>query len=723
MSTQNIQFPQITIPDKEKNLDYHTRWAKAVVQNSFTQDWTTRFNILKSLYSFFHDGTGNDLTGWLQTAPDGSQMPGIWGSLNTTKTRLKVLIGELEERSYQIKVRALNSEAFDRKREEVERLRARRHLQEVLAMAEQLSGVPLEEEEYIPQSEEELKEYIDLNWKDKHAIIIEGILKFIAATQEWDESRKALFRDILIAGRCICINELIDGIPTPRRVDPMRFIFDPNSNTDILSDSTYFGEVDYIPLAQAAELYGLSLEELEEAYNTYSDYLGMGMDLRADQENHSHWGCMTGDTLKWFERRDGTPRCLIIKAVWRDFKTLEHKYEKNEKYGTEHLQDVSGQPTSKKDTIISNKIECWRQATLVGGKFAVNWGECPNQPRDLSKLHKSEPPYKVWVPDFLLGRSVSLIEQVMVLQLQKDIAAYQIQIQVARAIGRVLVIDEAFMPEGMSRESAMSYIKADGIVWANSKEYQQYQGNMNLMKDYDISLSESLGQYLSLIQYYDQQIDSITGVNEARQGIVQGSSQAVGVTNAAIFQSNLTTASFFKGFDRFCSRVLNHQAKLAKIAWAGKEKFAPIIGDVGVDFLREHIDISLDEFDVIAQSLPPVVLERQKLEEIVYAGVQSGEIPSNEALKILIEPDTTVAVRKYNRFYTLNQVYREQQAQQEMQMQQQQAQEQLAMQQQLAAMGLEGQMQLQQLKNQNQLQKTGMTGRVKLQSEKLKLFK
>lgn len=723
MISQATSFPQITVSDKDKNKDYHQRWVSSIVTNTFNDSWNTSYNVLKSLYSFFLDGTGQDLTGYLQTAPDGSQMPGIWVSLNNSHTRLKVLMGELEERGYEIKVRPLSNEAFDRKREEKERLRAKRYLQEIVAYAEQLAGgIPLESPEYVPQSEEELDEFMDLTWKDKFAVILQYALKWIAETKEWDEKRKALFRDILIVNRAILVNEIINGVPTPRRVDPLRFIFDPNSTDDYLSDSTYFGEVDYIPLAQAAERYNVSVKELEEAYNSYEGYLGLGADLRNGHSDHSFFNVMPGQTLRWFKIQDGTPRCLVFKGCWRDYKYLNHKYEKKEKEGgeAEYLQDVTDKPYSKKDEIITNRIECWRQGTLVGGKFLVEWGECPNQPRSLENLHKAEAPYQVWIPDFLLGRSTSMQERIMTLQLQKDIAAYQIQIQVARAIGKVLIMDEAFLPEGMTRDNAMSYIKADGMAWINSKEYQLNVGGTNYIKDVDVSLSESIGQCLTLIQYYDQQMDSITGVSEARQGVVQGSSQAVGVTNVALFQSNLVTAPLFKGFERFCSRSLNYQAKLVKIAWAGKEVFAPIIGSAGIDFLKEHIDISLEEFDVIVKSLPPVTLERQKLDAMVEVAMQSGLIEPDDALDILIEQDTTVAVRKFKRIYRLKKIYRDQQEQQQAEAEQM-AQQQMS-QQQIAAMmaGYQNQLQLQQMKNKGNLQKTMVTGKVKLNSEKLR---
>lgn len=724
MPTYN--FPSIAVSEKEKQKsDYYKTWVESVVCNTFTSSWTTNYNKMMLLYNFIQDGTPSNLTGYLQQAPDGSAMPGVWATINNCKTRMKTLVGELEERGYIIKARALNTEAEARKLEEKERLRIKRKLQGLRSYAEQTSGIPLEKAEYVPQTDEELKEYMDLSWKDKNVLILEGALKWIAKRSHWDDQRVRNLWNVLITNVCAVRNEIIRGVPTPRTIDPLKFIFDPNATDDLLSDAAYFGEVEYLPLATAAERYGLTLEELQECYTSYQSYLGLGMGANAGTDTYS-WGCMPNQALRWFRVEDGTPRCLVIKAVWKDYKQLANKFEENEEKGSVHFQDVSRSEKIKKkdeDKIIYNKIECWRQGTLVGGKFLKEWGECPNQARDLSSLQISECPYKVWIPEFFNGKFVSLVEQQVGLALLKDIAVYQLQIQMARAVGKVLVFDEAMMPEGFTRETVIRYIKADGVAFVNSREYQQSNGTMNLFKDYDIGLSESIGQGIQLIEYFDRQLDQVTGINQERQGQVQGASQAVGTTNAALFQSNLITAPLFRGFERWCSRVLNNQAKLVKVAWAGKEVFAPIIGDVGVDFLRDNIDLSLDEFDVFVESLPPNAQQRQTLINMLNIIVQSDPAFAPDAMDILLETDTTVAIRKYQRKAALRQLFLNQQEQQQAAQEQELAQQQMMMQQRGLELQGQQQVQLQQMKNQGNLQKTLVTGRVKLQGQKLDLLK
>jgi hypothetical protein len=719
------QFPSIAISDKKKDEDYHKSWVEAIVGTSFNPTWIKNYTKLKLLYDFFLEGNGSDITSYLQTGPDGSVMPAIWMSIATVRSKLRVLKGELEERGQIIKARALNSEAVARKYEERERLRIKRKLQDIRMEAEEMTGIPLEEPERVPQSDEELDEFMNLSWKDKHVMIMEGILKWVTNRNNWPEHRVKLFMDALISNVVVVRNELYRGIPRSPRVEPYKFIYDTNSTDDLCTDATYFGEMDYQPLASAAEQYGLTVKEMEECYNAWQQYMGMSPEGRTTHPNHSAWNTSTNNGVHWFTVENGIPRCLVLRACWRDYKQLAHKNESNEK--GEFLQDISSdekEQTRKRNEgkIIFNKIECWRQGTLIAGKFLREWGECPNQPRELDSLEITEPPYKVWIPEQYMGRFTSLLEQQVGPSLLKDITWFKLQTELAKSVGKVVVLDQAFFPEGSSADQVIGRMKAEGIVIANSKEYQMGQGNINLFQEFDLGLSQTIGQYISIIAACDQQLDAISGVSQERQGVVQGSSQAVGVTQAALFQSNLITASYFKGFNRFETRVFNHLAKLAKIAWAGKEKFAPIIGDVGVDFLKDNIDISLDQFDVIVESLPPLTLDRQKMEQLLSMAVQADPTLIVDALEIMLEPDTSVAVIKFKRKFLqrerLKMLQEQAMQEQDAEMQEQQMMMQMTPQQQAQL-----QLQLQQMKEQGKLKNTMVGSRTKLNLEKMKLLR
>ncbi len=713
--------PSIAISESQKNEDYHRRWAFSILHGSLTDNWATSYLLIAELFRFYNSGSDGSLTSFLQKAQDGSDLPAYWTTTNTIKTKVDLLTGELETRDYEIKAIALNKEAIDRKLEEKERLRVERKLGPSLKNAEQQTGLPLQSGEYIPQSDAELDEYMDLSFKDKAELVIEGALRWIAKTRHWDEHRKKAFMDVLIANRAIFRTEIIRGVPYSKRVDPLCFIFDPDSTDDMLSDSTYFGEVEYIPLAQASERYNLSLDQLKEVYANYENFLGLGQIGAASVGSGGvdGFGAIQNNRFKWFKKVDNSPRVMVVRTVWRDIKDLNYKYEKKQK---EDGEAEFLQKTDKKGDI-AKTIECWHRCTIIGGQIVKDWGEVPNQPRSVDDLGPTDCPYKVWIPNYYQTHSVSKVEQLVGLQLFKDILMYNMQVEVSTSGGKGVMYDLAFKPENMTQEQVMAYMKTARIGFFNSKEYQIQGGNTNPVQNFDMSINNSLNGIIQLMQYVDGEMNNISGVSPERQGIVQGASAAVGVTQSALLQSNLITAPYFKGFERLCSRTHNYQAKLVKIAWAGKEKFAPIIGDVGIDFLKDNLDLELDDFDCWIVSQPPLLLDRQKLESIVNIALQSQGIELADALAILIEPDTKVAVRKLQRKLALRKMLEAQQQQSQQQAEQQQQESEQQSQAQMQQQQLQNALQLQGQKDQSNREKTLITSRTKLAQSKIDLLK
>lgn len=695
------QLPRLD--EKNKDKDYHKRYAQSLISTSINDSWATQYRVLEECYKFFDEGSSGELTSHLQKAEDGTDLPAFWITLNTLKTKMELLIGELEERGNDIKVKAINKEAIARKFEEKERLRALIRIQETVRMVEEQTGLSLEDMGGVPETESELDEYFDLSFKDKTELIMEQALKFCNFYNNWTEERKALFRDILAANRVFVRNEIHRGVPRGKRVSPLCMVFDTSAQTDTLEDANYFAEVNYMGLAEAAERYNLSKEELEKAQTSYSEYLSGGL-------NAETYGYISNNRLKWFDNQSN--RVLVIRACWKDYTTTNYKDDGNK------IKEISVVKKKDEGKTTTKKKEVWRQATIIGGDIVKEWGEIPNQPRDFNDLEKTEAPYKAWIPNFGIGRGVSKVEQLVGLQLLKDISMYNIQLAMSRAGGRGLVYDLAMAPENWSPQEVMKYLKVHGIAYINSKESQMMPGNMNPFKEFDMSLSQSITQYIQIMQYIDSEMDAISGVSPERQGQIQSASPGATVTQAALFQSNLVTAPLFRGFERFCSRVMNHQAKLVKIAWAGKEVFAPIIGDTGIDFLKENIDLDLDTF-IVTESMPQTLIDRQKLEQMVMIAIQSDPNFIDDAIDIMLDSDLKSALRKFKKKRALRKLLQEQQAQL---MEQRQQQTQMAiqnMQNQNVQQQLANALELQQLKNDANIEKTQLTGRVKLLDKKL----
>jgi len=150
----------------------------------------------------------------------------------------------------------------------------------------------------------------------------------------------------------------------------------------------------------------------------------------------------------------------------------------------------------------------------------------------------------------------------------------------------------------------------------------------------------------------------------------------------ALIQSNLSTALYFKLFSQFCTNVWNYQAKLVKIAFPkNKERFSPIIGDAGVNFLETDLDLDLNDYGVFVEEHPPIIQDSQNFQQIVIAALQAGQLSFADAMNLLMERDIKAGVRKLDRKIKKREEMAAQQQEQMMMAEQEQAaaqQEQMA---------------------------------------------
>jgi hypothetical protein len=656
----NYSFPDLNLTDKQKdNKKYHEDFTRAICHSSINSTYGLYRKSIDTLYDYMHGAQGDEEWRFLQESPTGEALPAKWVPVNRIAPKIELLCGELAQKGYDIKVSAINKEAKVRKLDVKNRLITQMNLAPVAGMLEQNIGLPLKSEGFVPETQEELNEYMDYNYKEKSEIIMESALKFVTRKYDWEYKRIAIFRDICIAGSGFLKSEVVNGMPKFRRIDPRFMIWDQNAKDDFLSDAAYFGEISYLTFAEVAERYNISREDLKDAAGSYEEYMKI-TSRGQDAGELGFFSCIDNNVMKFFKSEDGDLRVLVVNAVWRDYKDYDHKVTKD-KYGTERVQRVTRGKNSEE--YIRRRLQTWRQGTLVGGKYLVEWGEMKNQARMNSCLHEALPPYLALIPNYFNGRTMSKVQQLKSLQDLKNIVMYNLLLTMSRAGAKGFFYDLAQIPEGWKPEDVVQYLKTVGIAWIDSQKDGQVS-SFNQFKEFDLTLSDSTSKYIEISMLIDREMDAISGINEARQGLVQKASQAVGVTQSSLFQSSLSTATLFKFFNIFTNKFLQHQAELIKNTWANKEEYAYIIGDTGIDFLKEDIDLALDDYGVFVEETSPLIGDLQQFQQLVQAALQAGQIDFLSTLKLLQERDVKQGILKFE-----NEIKKSQRRQQEAQAQ------------------------------------------------------
>ena len=721
---QGTTAPNINVPEKSKTEAWYKNWILWLINQNLNNGWYTRYNILQQCYNYYDSVQGGDQFKFMQQAEDSSALPAVWESLPRIRNKVNLLVGEFLQRGYDFKVEAINKEARSRKLELKEQMRVDMRLQEYAMEFEEQTGMPFTDEN-LPEDQDELDEYFDKNYKETSELVMYYALKYLDKKWMWGKTRQELFLDELVAGECFAKTEIVDGLPRARRIDPRFFVYDRNCESDLLIDSTYFAEIRWMPIGEAAQKYNLTIDELKQCYQQYSEYLkyrGRAGGQR-NQFDYIGFDSLRQDSgLEWFKQTDGGLRVLVFEAYWQDYKTMKYK-SVEDKHGYEQFNRISD-GAQDREGVTSKRVKVWRKGTIIGGEFIKDWGLLENQARDNEKLSEVAPPYYGLIPFYVSGRAVSIVDQLKGLQNFKDIIFYNIQLAMSRAGSQGFVYDVAQCPDDWDIATVMKYLKTTGIAFINSKsggtpaQYNQFQ-------TIDLSLSSSVNQYIELSLMIDREMDAISGVNEARQGVIQGASQGASVTQSALLQSSLITEPYFKFFNYFASNVWSNIARLVKIAWEGKERFAPIIGDAGVDFLKEDIDLSLDDYGVFIEETPRLIDDLNSFQSIVMAGLQAGQIRFDDAMKLMMEKDVVSGVRRLEK---IMQKREDEEFERQRQLQEEAAQQQLITQQKVAEfnqaqadIAAQKAMQVQQMKSQSQLQNTQLVNQGQLDNTTAKI--
>lgn len=670
-NSMSMSFPSIFVPEKDKNELYHKQFVQAIANRTLNSGYYERNALMNECVNYYLGLQGGNEFEFIQKAEDGEVLPAKWQDYNKIAVKIDLLLGEFRQRGYKVNVKASNKEAQSRRLEERNRLLTEMQFAPIGQMLEEAHGLPIQQAEgFIPENKAQLDLYMNKSYKEKSELVLRAILSWLRKHCNWDYERLAAFRDMLIMGPAFFRNEIIDGYPYLKRVDPRNIIFDPNATSDYLADASYWGEIHYMSLEEVTKRYKIPYKELEEAAKNYQNFLGNPTTYAIFQNDYGFLDKTS--QLKLFDNRAGQLRVLVLKAFWQDVKPIANKYSEDS-YGNTHIKTVDSD--SEEENVKKSPVQFWRGGHLIGGKFLKEWGPVKNQDRSVDNLATTTPPYVGLIPNYLNGAIISKTHRLKALQNLKNIALYNLQFEMARSGGKVFFYDVSQLPKGWDIHTAMKYAKVAGIAFIDSS--REGGGTFNQFKDVDMGVSSAFENYLRVSQFIDHEMDAVSGINEARQGLVQGASQAVGVTNSALLQSNLSTAMYFDLFSGLFTKVLNKQAGLVKIAWAGKEKFAPIIGDVGVDFLKEDISLELNDYNVFIEDVAPALADQQMFYQLVVTAIQAGSISLVSGIKLLQEKDIDEAVNALEMEMAKIQAaqaqqQQDEQAQQEAMMQQQQ---------------------------------------------------
>lgn len=531
------------------------------------------------------------------------QQPAQMRDINIIVNKINLLKGEEMSRPFNFQVMATNGAALSFKEEEMKRMLLKT-AQQILAKE---SGIPeLAEtnaetgETTEPQTFEQVEKYSMRSIKDIREQWGNDILEYLQHKENLSLKFNEGWEHALIAAEEVYYIGIVNGEPKIRVCNPLNCEFDRNPDNPNVEAGDWFREDRWMTAGQILDEYGESLTDKQ-----VSD-LDTG-DLRQNMSNEMYPGFAYSqeDLNKQSKQssRANSTHYMVTQVCWKSMK----------KIGFVTYEDENGDP---QDGIVDDTYKLtpemkelgyeleWRwipdvwHGTKIADSIYVDMEPMPNQSRSMDNPSEVKLPYVGRVYNCTNSIQTSLVDLLKPHQYLYNIIWYRLESEIAKAKGKKMVMDIAQIPksEGMDLDKWMYMFDNVGIAFINSFEegkdkFQGQTSQFNQFTQIDMTLSQSIGQYISILSKIESLVDKIVGVTPQREGTTQAAETATG-TNAAINNSSYITEPWFYIHNEIKKKALTQLLETAKFAYPESKKLNYILDDVQ----RVFTEIDMEKF-------------------------------------------------------------------------------------------------------------------------------
>ena len=537
--------------------------------------------------------------------------------------------------------------------------------------------------EQLPQSDEELSLYMELNYKPAIEIAEEEAINTIFEENHYIDLRKRLDYDLTVLGIAVSKHQFLPGSGVEvSYVDPANIVYSYTEDPHF-KDCFYWGEVKTLPIVELIKIDPSLTNEDLDTISKYSQNWYDYYNVAQYYENDMFYKDTC--TLLYFNYK--TTKKIVYKK--KILATGGNKViEKDDQFNppVEVMEDGNFEKIEK-------TIDVWYDGIMVmGTNILLKWQMAENMVRPKSSSQHALPNYVAVAPRMYKGVVESLVRRMIPFADLIQVTHLKLQQVIARTVPDGVFIDADGLNEvdlgtgqAYNPEDALRMFFQTGSVIGRS--YTQ-DGDFNQarvpIKEIASSSGASKAQMLiANYNHYLQMLRDVTGLNEARDASVPDPNSLVGLQKLAALNSNVATRHILDGalyIYRSLSEALTYRvADILEYA-DFKDDFINKIGKYNVSILNDISDLYIYDFGIFIEVAPDEE-QRQQLEQNIQMALSKQDINLEDAIDIRELKNLKLA----NQLLKLKRKQK-QEEEQKMKMQQQQAQAQAQMQsQQMAA--------------------------------------
>ena len=492
------------------------------------------------------------------------------------------------------------------------------------------------EPEELPNNDEELALYMQLNYKPAIEIAEETAINTIFDANHYDDIRKQLDYDMTVLGVAMAKHEFLkgDGVKLSY-VDPANVVYS-YTESPYFKDCFYWGEIKTVPIIDLKKidpsLTNEDLEEISKYSQSWWDYYNVAQFYQNDIFYRDT------ATLMYFNYK--TTKDIVYKKKVSDSGNLK-MVEKDDSFNppAEMMQEGNFERVSK-------TIDVWYECVMViGTNFLLKWEMSKNMVRPKSATQHAMPNYVACAPRMYKGVIESLTRRMIPFADLIQITHLKLQQVISRVVPDGVFIDadglnevdlgtgQAYNPEDALR----LYFQTGSVI---GRSFTQ-DGDYNNARVPITQLTANSGaaktqMLLGNYNHYLNQIRQVTGLNEARDASMPDPNSLVGLQKLAALNSNTATRHILDSslyMYRTMAECLTYRVADILEYSDFREEFTNQIGKYNINILHSINDLYIYDFGIFIEVAPDEE-QRAQLEQNIQMALSKGDINLEDAIDI-----------------------------------------------------------------------------------------
>jgi len=441
----------------------------------------------------------------------------------------------------------------------------------------------------------------------------------------------------LVSAEEVYYTGIVMGHPSARAVNPLQLDYDKGANTTFIHEGNWVREEYWMPIGEVISMYGDVLTDAQVA-KIASGKAGHSF-VQGGMQQGFAYSFDGGQRRSQWVNGVGT-HVYIMQCAWRSFAkvgVLSYPDQRTGKWEEVEVDDTF-KMTPELDALGAQLSWHWDadiwEGTLIGNDIFINVRPKNNQTGNL--------PYVGYVYNNVNSVATSMVDLVKAHQYTYIIVWWRLEQELAKAKGRKFVMDMAQLPASMGWDvdKWMYYFENLGVVWINSTEEGRKGdpnsvANFNQFQSIDMTLSQVVGQYMSVLEKLEMLVEDIMGVSPQRMGGIQASETATGAQTAISRSTNVTKPWFY--FHDLCKEaVLTELLELAKIAYIDGAEMELVLDEFEVETLKIDGDkLNASQMGCFVTNSYEDREKRDKMEGLLTAAVHQGKASLLDVAKAL----------------------------------------------------------------------------------------